>query len=124
MKQKVLYEVQEILIEYVSRLDPLKKAAILLNALPAEVIMEISRDFTEREIRSLLPVMTSLASSKDIETVALIDEFFHINGLWNTEARMAATPEEIIKTFEGWARQNLRTLGRFLKSRWLHQGKR
>ncbi len=123
MKQKVLYEVQEVLIEYVSRLDPLKKAAILLNALPAEVIMDISRDFTEREIRTLLPVMSSLSSSRDIETVALIDGFFHINGLWSTDAREASTPEDITRTFEQWARQNPRKLGRFLKSTWLH-GKR
>jgi hypothetical protein len=110
----------EVLRKHIARQDPLKKAAVLLSALSTETVLTISRDFSERELRALIPVMAALPYGHSVETLAIVDEFFHNNHLWETVGTSLVEAEEIIRAFEEWARKNSKQLSRCLKSTWLH----
>ncbi len=106
---------RSVLLKCVARMDPLWKAAVLLNALPADVIINVSREFREREIRAILSVMSTLGSVQSIETVAVINDFFITHDLWNTVGTSMAEVGEIADAFQNWASQNPGQLGRLLK---------
>jgi|WetSurMetagenome_2_1015567.scaffolds.fasta_scaffold1416526_1 hypothetical protein len=110
----------EVLKKHIARQDPLQKAAVLLSALSTETVLGISRDFSERELRALIPAMAALPYGHTVETFAIVDEFFHHNHLWEIVGTSLVDGEEIIKAFEEWARKNSRQLSRYLKSTWLH----
>jgi hypothetical protein len=112
-------EASNIVKGFVARSKPLQKAAILLNALSPEVTVEVSRGLTEREIRGLLPEMTRQPYANSIETVVIINEFFHIHRLWTSVGGPLEDSSEILRALERWATRNPRRLARLLKESWL-----
>jgi len=116
MECMLISEARTVLLKCVARMDPLWKAAVLLNALPADVIINVSREFRERDIRAILSVMSSLVYVPSIETVSVINDFFIANDLWGKVGASLTEPEEIADAFVRWASQNPGKLGRLLKS--------
>ncbi|MBM3460842.1 MAG: hypothetical protein FJX76_01950 [Armatimonadetes bacterium] len=114
-----LHEAAAIVKGFAARVKPLHKAAILLNCLSPEVTVEVSRGLTEREIKGLLPEMTRLQHSNTIETVAIVNEFFHLHRLWPTLGGPLDDPGEIVRAMERWAGRNPRRLAKLLKESWL-----
>lgn len=119
MPKDAMREACNIVKSHVARSKPLQKAAILLNSLTPEVTMEVSRGLTEREVRGLLPEMTKLPCSNSIETVAIVNEFFHIHRLWPSLGGPMDDSQEILRALERWAARNPRRLARLLKESWL-----
>lgn len=120
MESQTINEAYHVINKYISKINPHKKAALLLNALPAELIVEVSRNLTEREIRSILPLLSSLPYSWDIETIAVVDEFMQINSLWKGSEHEPTLPEEVLTAFIDRAQGNPKEISRFLKNAWLH----
>jgi len=112
-------EASNVVKSYTARYKPLQKAAILLNSLSPEVTVEVSRGLTEREIKCLLPEMTRLPYSNSIETVAIINEFFHIHRLWPVVGGPMSDSQEILRALERWAGRNPRRLAKLLKESWM-----
>lgn len=119
VRRDPIREASNIVKSYVARSKPLQKAAILLNCLSPEVTVEVSRGFTEREIKGLLPEMTRLPYTNSIETVAIINEFFYIHRLWPTVGGPYDDSQEILQALERWASRNPRRLAKLLKESWL-----
>jgi len=119
LRRDPIREASNIVKSFVARSKPLQKAAILLNSLSPEVTVEVSRGFTEREIKGLLPEMTRLPYANSIETVAIISEFFHIHRLWPSVGGSLTESEEILRALERWASRNPRRLAKLLKESWL-----
>lgn len=111
----LINEARTVLLKCVARKEPLWKASVLLNALPADVIINVSREFRERDIRAILSVMSTMVSVQSIETVAVINDFFIIHDLWNTVGTALSEAGEITDAFIDWASQNPGQLGRLLK---------
>jgi flagellar motor switch protein FliG len=120
MAREIVSEASNVVKSYAARSKPLQKAAILLNSLSPEVTVEVSRGLTEREIKGLLPEMTRLPHSNSIETVAIVNEFFHIHRLWAVVGGQLSDSQEILRALERWASRNPRRLAKLLKESWLH----
>lgn len=119
MSRDVVAEAAKVVKGHAARQKPLQKAAILLNCLSPEVTVEVSRGLSEREIKGLLPEMTKLPYSNSIETVAIINEFFHIHRLWPSVGGSLSDSQEILTALERWAARNPRKLAKLLKESWL-----
>jgi len=119
LPRDAVQEAANIVKGYAARSKPLQKAAILLNALSPEVTVEVSRGFSEREIKGLLPEMTRLPYSNSIETVAVINEFFYIHRLWAAVGGPLSDSQDILRALERWAGRNPRRLAKLLKESWL-----
>lgn len=118
MSRDAIREASNIVKSHVAKSKPLQKAAILLNSLSPELTVEVSRGFTEREIRGLMPELTRLPPSS-VESVAVINEFFCIHRLWTTVGGPLTDAQQIIDALERWAARNPRRLARLLKESWL-----
>jgi|GEM_PF-1730771 len=108
-------EARTVLFKCIARREPLWKASVLLNALPADVIISVSREFRERDIRAILSVISTMVSVQSIETVGVINDFFIIHDLWNTIGETLSEAGEITDAFIDWASKNPAKLGRMLK---------
>lgn len=119
VRRDPIREASNIVKSHVARSKPLLKAAILLSSLSPEVTVEVSRGFTERDVKGLLPEMTRLPYANSIETVAIINEFFHIHRLWPSVGGPLSDSHEILQALERWATRNPRRLAKLLKESWL-----
>jgi flagellar motor switch protein FliG len=119
MPREAISEAAQIVKSYVAKAKPLQKAAILLNCLTPEVTVEVSRGLSEREIKTLMPEMERLPYSNSIESVAVINEFFHIHRLWPAVGGVMSDSQDILRALEKWSARNPRRLAKLLKESWL-----
>lgn len=118
MGRDAIREASNIVKSHVAKSKPLQKAAILLNALSPELTVEVSRGFTEREIKGLMPEMSRLPASS-VESVAVINEFFCLHRLWTAVGGPLTDARQILEALEIWAGRNPRRLARLLKESWM-----
>lgn len=119
MARGIVAEAAHVVCSFVARTKPLQKAAVLLNCLTPETVMEVSRALGERDVNRLLSEMTRLPSSVSVETLLVVHEFFRIHRLENALGGIPDEPRAVVATLECWAARNPRRLGRLLKDSWL-----
>ena len=119
MSRTVLAEAAQLVKACAARNKPLKKAAILLNCLSSEVLVEVARAFTECEMKQLTPEVTKLPCARTVESVAVVSEFFCIHRLWSVVGGDLEDSREILKALDSWAGANPRKLARLLRESWM-----
>ncbi|MCD6309648.1 MAG: hypothetical protein J7M18_02975 [Candidatus Eremiobacteraeota bacterium] len=109
----------EILHAQINKISPFEKAALLLGSLPPEIMIEASMEFSETDIKRILPEIGKVFDSFSIEVDAVIDEFLRLHGLWPMMEQRGMETELLSTKFSYWAKRNPRRLGRLLKASWL-----
>ncbi|MCL5036997.1 MAG: hypothetical protein M1269_07780 [Chloroflexi bacterium] len=120
MKEENAFEqALKILHNQVNKMSPFEKAALLLGSLPPEIMIEASMEFSEIDIKMILPEIARVFDNFSIEVDAVIDEFLRLHGLWPMMEQKGMETELLSARFTYWARRNPRRLGCLLKASWL-----
>ena len=119
MGRGIMAEAVEIVCGHVARTKPIRKAAVLLNALSPQTVLDVSRALGERDVHRLLGEMTRLPPGISVETILVLHEFVQIHRLEKALGSIPSEPGMAVAHLDGWAARNPRQFGRLLKGSWL-----
>lgn len=119
MARGVVAAASEVVASCVARTKPLQKAAVLLNCLTPETLMEVSRNLTERDVNRVLPEMKRLPGSMSVEVLLVVNEFFTVHRLEKALGGIPTEARAMVAALECWAARNPRRMARLLKDSWL-----
>jgi hypothetical protein len=111
-------QAKEVVKSYIEHMPAPQKIGSLLRILPAELMMEASSVFTEKEVKLMMPFMSGPAEEPSIDAYAILNEFLDHNKLWEVLGKKLKEPHAILTAFTRWANKNPKRLGKMLKSTW------